>query len=257
MWKILKTRWNQGFRTIPFPPPKPMPSLFGGRPVVDPSQCRDSCQECKQACPTNALSIQPLTLDLGRCLFCGLCETQCSTGAIRFTREFSLAARKRDQLLVKGKEWERAEALSHDLVRLYGRSFRLREVSAGGCSGCDLELQAIGNVEFDSTRFGIQVVASPRHADGLLVTGPVSRNMELALQKTYEALPDPRIVIAVGACAIQGGAFEGSPEVRNGVDAVLPVDLYIPGCPPHPWTILDGLLSLLNRVPPHKKKGAA
>jgi Ni,Fe-hydrogenase III small subunit len=131
---------------------------------------------------------------------------------------------------------------------LFGRSLKLRQVSAGGCNACETDTNVLSTVVFDLGRFGIQFVASPRHADGLLVTGPVSRNMELALRKTYEAVPEPRIVIALGACAISGGPYRGHPEVRDGADSLLPVDLYIPGCPPHPLTILDGLLRLLGRL---------
>jgi hydrogenase-4 component I len=121
-------------------------------------------------------------------------------------------------------------------------------VAAGSCNGCEAELVALGNVVFDLARFGVQFVASPRHADGIVVTGAVNANMSAALRATYDAVPDPRLVIAVGACAINGGPFRGSPEVGDGVPGDLPVDLWVPGCPPHPLTTLDGLLRLLGRI---------
>jgi Ni,Fe-hydrogenase III small subunit len=142
-----------------------------------------------------------------------------------------------------------AQALDRKSRALFGRSLKLRQVSAAGCNGCEAEINVLNTIVFDLGRFGIQVVASPRHADGLLITGPVSKNMLLALRKTYDAVPAPKLVIAVGACAISGGPFRDHPQVTNGADATLPVDLYIPGCPPHPYTILDGLLRLLDKLP--------
>jgi Ni,Fe-hydrogenase III small subunit len=141
-----------------------------------------------------------------------------------------------------------ASALTETLRKLFGRSLRLRQVSAGGCNACEADTNVLGTIGWDMGRFGIQFVASPRHADGLLVTGPVSQAMVLALRKTYEAVAEPKIVIAVGACAISGGVYVGHRQCGNGVEGMLPVDLYIPGCPPHPLTILDGLLRLLGRI---------
>jgi Ni,Fe-hydrogenase III small subunit len=141
-----------------------------------------------------------------------------------------------------------ARALEQRTRRLFRRSLRLRSVVAGSCGGCEAELVALGNVVFDMARFGIQFVASPRHADGIVVTGAVNTNMRDALQRTYEAVPEPKLVIAVGACAVSGGPFRGSPEVAEGVGDLLPVDLWVPGCPPHPLTVLDGLLRLLGAI---------
>ncbi len=160
----------------------------------------------------------------------------------------TLRVRGRKDLALRGIESERVAALDARMKKLFGRSLKLRAVCAGSCSGCDLELQALNNVVFDLSRFGIQFVASPRHADGLVVTGPVTQNMKAALLKTHEAVPDPKIVIAVGGCAIDGGPFVEGPEVADGVGSILPVDIFIPGCPPHPLTLLDGLLQLLGRI---------
>jgi Ni,Fe-hydrogenase III small subunit len=164
-----------------------------------------------------------------------------------------MAARTREDLLVSSDQMKLAEALDQKSRKLFGRSLKLRQVAAGDCSGCAAELQALNNVVFDVGRFGIQFVASPRHADGLVITGPVTDNMRLALQHTYEAVPAPKLVIAVGACAISGGPFRDSPEVHNGVEGLLPIDLYVPGCPPHPLTVLDGLLRLLGRIEAGKR----
>jgi Ni,Fe-hydrogenase III small subunit len=159
-----------------------------------------------------------------------------------------MATRSRQDLVVEGNTALRAKALDDKVRRLFGRSLKLRQVSAGGCNACEADVNVLGTVVFDLGRFGIQFVASPRHADGLLITGPVTQNMKLALKKTYDAVPSPKIVVAVGACAISGGPYLDHPEVCNGADSVVPVDMYIPGCPPHPFTILDGLLRLLGRI---------
>jgi len=159
-----------------------------------------------------------------------------------------MSARNREDLILVGKGPKLAEALDEKLRRLFGRSLKLRVVTSGSCSGCEMEINALSNVQFDISRFGIQIVASPRHADGLIVTGPVSENMKIALEKTYDAVANPKIVIAVGTCAIGGGPFEGGEEVHNGALNVVPVDLFISGCPPHPMTMIDGMLRLLGRL---------
>jgi Ni,Fe-hydrogenase III small subunit/formate hydrogenlyase subunit 6/NADH:ubiquinone oxidoreductase subunit I len=251
--KMLKERVLGGHPTSGWPnEPVELPERFRGRPLVDPSKCDAAGAEaCARVCPTGALSSPEgrLTLDLGRCTFCGECEREGPGGAVRFTRDPRLAVRRREELELAGEELLLATALDEKMRALFGRSLKLRQVSAGGCSGCEAELVATGNIIFDLSRFGIQFVASPRHADGLVITGPVSDNMKLALEKTWAALPEPRIVIAVGACAISGGVFRGSEATHDGASSVVPVDLFIPGCPPHPITVLDGLLRLLGRLP--------
>jgi Ni,Fe-hydrogenase III small subunit/NAD-dependent dihydropyrimidine dehydrogenase PreA subunit len=253
MFQDLLARLRQGHRTIPYPAELPaLPDRLRGLPVLDPAQCRDGCQVCVEACPTGALSMggNGPRLDMGRCLFCIDCMEACPEGAIMFTQDHRLATRSREDLVLERQTLKRAEALDRATRRLFGRSLKLRQVSAAGCNACEADVNVLGTVVFDLGRFGIQFVASPRHADGILVTGAVSENMRTALLETYEAVPAPKLVIAVGACAIAGGPYIGNPEIHNGCGGLVPVDLYIPGCPPHPLTILDGLLRLLGRLEP-------
>ncbi len=252
MFNWLRTRLQQGTRTCRFPRDgAEFPERFRGRPVRDPARCGDACRQCAERAPSAFLGMEPhelVELDLGACVFSPDEASACSEGAISYSRDYRMAVSTRDALVTPTGEVELARALDARARKLFGHSLRLRSVVAGSCNGCEAELLALGNVVFDMARFGIQFVASPRHADGIVITGAVNANMRRALEKTYEAVPDPKIVVAVGACAISGGPFRDSPEVCNGVPEGIPVDLWVPGCPPHPLTMLDGLLRLLGRI---------
>lgn len=252
MLRFLRTRMQQGTRTSPFPGGESgLPERFRGQPRLEAGRCGGDCPACRDAMPSELLVIGEdgtPRLDVGACLFAPEEATACPHGAVSFTTDYRLATRTREDLVTGDGELRLAEALDASARRLFGRSLRLRSVAAGSCNGCEAELVALGNVVFDLARFGVQFVASPRHADGIVITGAVSRNMGSAVYATYEAVPDPRLVIAVGACAINGGPFRDSPEVGNGVPADIPVDLWVPGCPPHPLSLLDGLLRLLGRL---------
>ncbi len=252
MLDSLLARIHQKHRTMTFPdgPPPELPERFMGRPVITATDCLSGCSRCVEICPTQAITqAAGLSLDIGACLFCGECARICPSRRIHFTKHYGMAVRKRDALLIgHAQKFQQAVALDQKMRRLFGRSLKLRQVSAGGCSACEADTNVLGTVGWDLGRFGIQFVASPRHADGLLITGPVTKNMHVALMKTYEAVPEPKIVIAVGACAISGGPYRDHEEIHNGTCDLLPVDLLIPGCPPHPLTILDGLLRLIGRI---------
>ena len=264
MFKEIIARLKQGHRTIEFPSSDiKLPARFMGLPEVNPAACPYStlaavsaeqvrgtgtCVKCADICPTGAISIRAgkPVLDLGRCVFCGKCAGLCPE-VFKFTKDYKMAAAAREELFRCDAVKNRSKTLNDRMKRIFGRSLKLRQVSAGGCGACEADCNVLQTIVFDLGRFGIQFVASPRHADGLLITGPVTQNMKLALEKTYAAVPAPKIVIAAGACAISGGIYAGRPETA-GIPKEISVDLYIPGCPPHPLTILDGLLRLLGRI---------
>lgn len=253
MLDLIRARLGQRTQTSPFPSgDTEFPARFRGLPVLNGEGCGSGSKDALASqVPTDFVlprDPQGVVLNLGACLFSPEEEAGSPECGVRFTQDFRLASRTREGLVSADGQWDGVRALDTRMQSLFGRSLRLRSVVAGSCGGCEGELTALGNVVFDMARFGIQFVASPRHADGIVITGAVSHNMREALLRTYDAVPDPRIVIAVGACASSGGPFRGSPQVAGAVPAEIPVDLWVPGCPPHPLTVLDGLLRLLGRV---------
>ena len=244
MLKALAARLFQGYRTGKFPAVPPnLPERFRGRPEIPQDAVIDT-----SCCPAGALEKD--SIDLGKCIFCG----NCSKCGVIFTKEYRLGAFKREDLIVKRGEIapDIEERKDSKIAKLCSKSLKIREVSAGGCSACELDFNVLGTLAWDMGRLGIQIVASPRHADCLLVTGPVSKNMLTALKKTYDAMSEPKFVIANGACAISGGLYAKSDEVCAPLDEIIPVDFYVPGCPPHPATLLEALVRFKGG-----KKGAA
>lgn len=246
MFKALRVRLAQGKQFIP-DVRAAKPTGFRGLPVIAAGACASGCDACVRSCPTGAIRLDPLSIDLGRCTFCSECVTACPEAAIELTPEPRMGATARADLVVTAGAEQRATIRANEgLARLFKRSLRLRQVSAGGCNGCELELNATANVNFDLQRFGIEWVASPRHADALVLSGTLTRTMRDAVRLAWDAMPDPRFVVAVGACAISGGLYDGARGVeRSFLDDVIPA-LYVPGCPPHPLTFVNAVLDLLG-----------
>ena len=279
MFKIIQKTIRTGIVTKAYPAePAQVSEHFRGTPHFDFEKWTDA-RPAAEVCPTGAISLhdsddfRKVTVDYGLCVFCGLCAEASSDKAVRITQEFELATKNRHSLILTAEYTLNADRTHRELGtvqrgagnvetavgsvgqkvhetihKLLGRSLAIREVDAGSCNGCEVEIIALNNPIHDIERFGIQFVASPRHADMLLVTGPVTRNMELALMKTYQAMPEPKVVVAVGACGISGGIFGENYASLGGVEKVLPVDVYIPGCPPRPQALLHGILLAVGRL---------
>ena len=269
MFKILDKTFRTGTVTTPYPQSaSKLPPNSRGLPEFDWAKWQDA-RPAAEVCPTGAIAVsdtgrsRTVTVDYGRCIACGECAE--ADAAVSISREFELSVESRNELVSFGEYALHADGthagflragdapevggrLHREVHRVLGRSLAIREVDAGSCNGCELEIIALNNPVYDIERFGIHFVASPRHADMLLVTGPVTRNMELALRKTYDATPNPKLVVAVGACGISGGIFGTNYATRGGVDQVIPVDVYIPGCPPRPEAILYGILLAVGRL---------
>lgn len=230
-----------------------LPAGFRGLPQLASQPCVDGCQACVESCHTAAISLEPLRLDLGRCTFCGRCEEVCPAKRIQFSAEPKMSATERTSLQLEAERPGPAVQTNRSIAKVFGRSLKLRQVSAGGCNACELELNAISNVNFDAQRFGIEWVASPRHADALVLSGPLTKNMREAVQLAWDAMPDPRFLVVVGACGISGAPYEHSTSIDRAFLEQVPPVLYVPGCPPHPLTFVNALLDFLGRT---KVRGA-
>jgi Ni,Fe-hydrogenase III small subunit/NAD-dependent dihydropyrimidine dehydrogenase PreA subunit len=246
MLKAIKVRLSQGWQYVP-DLRAAQPKGFRGMPVVGRQACEAGCRACLDVCPADAVALDPVRIDLGRCTLCGECAPVCGAGKLSLGAEHRIGSSTRAGLVVGAEEpGPPAVAISEALRRTFGRSLKLRSVSTGGCNGCELELNATSNVNFDLGRYGIELVASPRHADGLVLSGPLTRNMKEALDLAWAAMPEPRFVVAFGACAISGGPYAASGALdRRFLDANVPA-VYVPGCPPHPLTFACAILDLLG-----------
>jgi Ni,Fe-hydrogenase III small subunit len=248
MLENIKILFHQGKQYIPNPTTVAVPGIFRGRPLI-------SCEKVDEPalvdlCPTEAISSNPVSIDLGKCTFCGECAMRFPE-KISFTKDYKLSSNERNRLVItegSDKPVEvNSETVRKEIHRVFGRSLKLRQISAGGDNSCEWELGAANNVQFDMSRYGIDFVASPRHADGIVITGPITTNMAEAIQICYDAVPEPKIIVLVGTDAISGGIFAGSSAIDRHFLEKYPIDLYIAGNPAHPLTIINGLLDLTRK----------
>ena len=248
MLENLKILFHQGKQYIPDVSTAKVPGIFRGRPVISTEKVNEAT--LMELCPTNAISISPVCIDLGKCTFCGECAIA-FPNKIKFTTDYKIATNERNKLIIKEGQDEPIE-LNPELIRkeiyeYFSGSLKLRQVCAGGDGSCEMELNACSNVNFDMGRFGIEFVASPRHADGIVITGPITENMAQPLQICYDAIPEPKIIILTGTDAISGGIFEGSLALNRSFLSKYKIDLYVPGNPIHPLTFINGVLELIKK----------
>ena len=241
MIKILKALALQNNQLIKDVRNAKMRDNFKGLPTIK-CDCKD-CKICEEVCPTGG--IKNGEIDLGKCTFCCECERVCPNQSVKFTTNNRMCATSREDLLTNGAL--NPAKVKAEIKKRFGRSLKLRQVSAGGCNACEMELNACSNANFDIGRYGIEFVASPRHADGIVITGPISKNMAKAVEETYNAIAEPKIIIVVGACAISGGIYQNSTEIDRSFFEKHQPDLYIPGCPAHPLVIINAILDYLGK----------
>jgi len=243
----IKILIHQGKQYIPDVTTADVPGIFRGRPVI--SSAGADINRLVGLCPTSAILANPLAIDMGKCTFCGECQRQFPS-VFSFTKDYKISSNTREGLIIQEGRTDpvtiRPELVRKEIRKLYGKSLKLRQVSAGGDNSCEWELNASGNVNFDMGRFGIEFVASPRHADGIVITGPVSQNMAEPLQICYDAIPHPKIIILAGTDAISGGIYAGSQSLERSFLDKYPIDLYVPGNPVHPLTFINGILQLIR-----------
>jgi Ni,Fe-hydrogenase III small subunit len=244
----IKIMWHQGKQFIPDVENAELPGIFRGRPIITWEPVNEN--ELADICPTKAITKKPLSIDMGKCTFCGECAVQFPQKVI-FTSDYKISTNIREQLIIKEGDEEPIQInpseVRKEIRKLFGGSLKLRQVSAGGDNSCEWELTASNNVQFDMSRFGIDFVASPRHADGIVITGPITENMAEPLERCYHAVPDPKIIILLGTDAISGGIFADSPAINRSYLKNYYIDLYIPGNPVHPLTFINGVLNLIKK----------
>jgi Ni,Fe-hydrogenase III small subunit len=248
MFDNLKILWHQGKQYIPDVTTAKVPGIFRGRPVITTTKVNEIV--LADLCPTGAISTNPVCIDMGKCTFCGECAIQFPE-KIAFTTDYQISTNERERLIIHEGEDNPVVfnqiAIRKEIQSMFGGSLKLRQVSAGGDNSCELELNASGNVNFDMGRFGIDFVASPRHADGIVITGPISENMAEPLERCYNAIPNPKIIILAGTDAISGGIFANSPALNREFLNKYKIDLYVPGNPVHPLTFINGVLNLIRK----------
>jgi len=249
---------GKGKATTPWPTHDRSAGQVGvfGMPRFNGERCSDGCVDCTTVCPTQAITAHPeragaarLEIDYGRCVVCQLCVEACPTGAATVSHDWAFGVRDRADLVLAPAAAPTARSSTTEPRAGFRRSLHIRHVDAGSCNGCESELQALNNPFYNLHRLGIFFTPSPRFADLLLVTGPVTYAMHEPLRRTYEAMPEPRWVMAVGTCAVSGGTAAGGYACGNGLEGVLPVDVYLPGCPPNPAAIIEALLMFVDRAP--------